>query len=319
MNKHLVSIIIPVYNRAHLIGETLDSIMLQTYVNWECIVVDDGSTDATVEVVQNYKEKDTRIKLFHRPKDRLMGGNAARNFGLKMSSGVYVNWFDSDDLMTTDFIKSKLEILFKHPTIDFVVSKSVNYFPKKGIYKEIGYYDENHIHQLNVDNFIMEKVHWITDDFFLKKEKIGRVNFDEKLISGQEYNFCINIMAKNDLNGFYLDRKLSKRRIHKDSIQELQNIDEFLAYKNKYVVIFKTFRDVYAEISGDSKVFFVNRILNLSFSLLKNKRIPSRYMLFLYFYYKQYGFLKSLKLFSYSVLLFAGKNSYSLKQELINK
>ena len=71
MQEHpLVSIIILTYNRAHLIGETLDSVLAQTYTHWECIVVDDGSTDATDEVLATYVEKDSRFQYHHRPKDR---------------------------------------------------------------------------------------------------------------------------------------------------------------------------------------------------------------------------------------------------------
>lgn len=90
----LVSIIIPTYNRAHLIGETLDSVLAQTYTNWECIIVDDGSSDNTDEVVGAYVKKDNRFKYYHRPDEHLPGGNGARNFGFKMSQGEYVNWLD---------------------------------------------------------------------------------------------------------------------------------------------------------------------------------------------------------------------------------
>lgn len=103
----LVSIIIPTYNRAHLIGETLDSVLAQTYQNWECIVVDDGSTDGTDEVMAAYMAKDTRFQYHHRPKDRLPGGNAARNYGFEVSKGEYIQWFDSDDLMLPEFINEK--------------------------------------------------------------------------------------------------------------------------------------------------------------------------------------------------------------------
>lgn len=106
----LVSIIIPTYNRAHLIGETLDSVLAQTYQNWECIVVDDGSTDNTDEALAQYMEKDTRFRYYHRPKDRLPGGNAARNYGFEMSRGVYIQWFDSDDIMLPDFLEKKVAI-----------------------------------------------------------------------------------------------------------------------------------------------------------------------------------------------------------------
>ena len=69
----LVSVIIPTYNRAHLIGETLDSVLAQTYQNWECIIVDDGSSDDTDEVIGEYVKKDNRFKYYHRPDEHLPG------------------------------------------------------------------------------------------------------------------------------------------------------------------------------------------------------------------------------------------------------
>ena len=114
MDEPLVSIIIPTYNRAHLIGETLDSIIAQTYTNWECIVVDDGSSDDTVEVLDTYCIKDSRIKYYQRPDEYLPGGNGARNYGFKLSNGEYVNWFDSDDIMATDFLSEKVKIFIQN-------------------------------------------------------------------------------------------------------------------------------------------------------------------------------------------------------------
>ena len=109
MQEHpLVSIIIPTYNRAHLIGETLDSVLAQTYTHWECIVVDDGSTDATDEVLATYVEKDSRFQYHHRPKDRPKGANACRNYGFELSKGEFVNWFDDDDIMLEYFLQTKI-------------------------------------------------------------------------------------------------------------------------------------------------------------------------------------------------------------------
>lgn len=106
MNKQpLVSIIIPTYNRADLIGETLDSVLAQTYTNWECLIVDDGSTDTTEEVVSAYVKKDTRFQYYHRPHDRPKGANACRNYGFEKSKGAYIQWLDSDDLIS----ENKLE------------------------------------------------------------------------------------------------------------------------------------------------------------------------------------------------------------------
>jgi glycosyltransferase involved in cell wall biosynthesis len=110
-DQPLVSIIIPTHNRAHLIGETLDSVLAQTYLNWECIIVDDGSSDNTDEVVGEYTKKDTRFKYYHRTNEHLPGGNGARNYGFKMSQGEYVNWFDSDDLMIDAFMENHVRNL----------------------------------------------------------------------------------------------------------------------------------------------------------------------------------------------------------------
>src|SRR5690606_8186561 len=115
-NTPLVSIIIPTYNRAHLIGETLDSVLAQTYTNWECIIVDDGSSDHTDEVVGAYVQKDARFKYFHRPDTHLPGGNGARNYGFLQSKGEYVNWLDSDDLTQPAKLERQVDVLFDKPS-----------------------------------------------------------------------------------------------------------------------------------------------------------------------------------------------------------
>lgn len=109
MNNFLVSIIIPIYNRAHIVKKTLDSITKQSYTNWECVIVDDGSTDHTLDVLQSYQQKDNRFKIYKRPSNYIKGANACRNFGFLQSKGAYINWFDSDDVMLKDFIKLKVE------------------------------------------------------------------------------------------------------------------------------------------------------------------------------------------------------------------
>lgn len=119
--KSLVSIIIPTYNRAHYLGEVLDSILAQSYKNWECIVVDDGSVDYTAEIMEFYLNKDSRIKFLKRPSHMEAGGNASRNFGFEKSQGEFINWFDDDDVMLPDFISKKIEAFRKET--DFVISE----------------------------------------------------------------------------------------------------------------------------------------------------------------------------------------------------
>ncbi|WP_296386325.1 glycosyltransferase family A protein [Winogradskyella sp.] len=117
MQEGLISVIIPTYNRAHLLPETLASIESQTYKNWECIIVDDGSTDNTEEIILSHS--DSRFVFYKRPKERQKGANACRNYGFKKSNGEYINWFDSDDLMHPDFLKLKVEELETDLSLDF--------------------------------------------------------------------------------------------------------------------------------------------------------------------------------------------------------
>lgn len=104
-----ISVIIPAFNRGHIIGETLNSVLDQSYSNWECLIVDDGSTDNTEKIVRSYMEEDTRIKFFIRPTKRAKGATTCRNIGIEESTGEYFQFLDSDDLLS----KNKFEIQLK--------------------------------------------------------------------------------------------------------------------------------------------------------------------------------------------------------------
>ncbi|MFV9484356.1 glycosyltransferase family 2 protein [Christiangramia sp. ASW11-125] len=99
----LISIIVPTYNRSSYLRETLESVLHQSYHNWECIVVDDGSDDNTHEVVKSFK--DDRIKYFYKKHEER---SIARNFGLSEAKGVYIQFLDSDDILSKDKIEKSV-------------------------------------------------------------------------------------------------------------------------------------------------------------------------------------------------------------------
>lgn len=108
MKEGLVSIITPVYNGEKYISETIDSVIRQTYPDWEMIVVDDGSKDGSAVIVRRYVEKENRITLLQQPN----GGSAsARNNGIRHANGQYIALLDSDDLWDPDFLKSQLALM----------------------------------------------------------------------------------------------------------------------------------------------------------------------------------------------------------------
>lgn len=104
----LISIIIPCYNQGEFLQETLDSIISQTYINWECIIVDDGSEDNTAEIALNYQKHDVRFSYFKKTNGGL---SAARNYGLKFVNGKYIQFLDSDDLLHKDKFEFQIKML----------------------------------------------------------------------------------------------------------------------------------------------------------------------------------------------------------------
>ena len=103
-----VSIITPCYNGAKYIGETIESVLAQDYKDWEMLIVNDGSSDNSAEVISSYAEKDPRIRLINQPN----GGSAnARNNGIRQATGRYIALLDADDLWNPDFLSEQLLFL----------------------------------------------------------------------------------------------------------------------------------------------------------------------------------------------------------------
>lgn len=103
-----VSIIIPCYNQAHYMAETLNSVIAQTYNNWECIILNDGATDNTEEVALAYCEKDNRFR-YHKHENK--GLAATRNIGINLAKGKYLQFLDSDDILAPDKLQKQVSLL----------------------------------------------------------------------------------------------------------------------------------------------------------------------------------------------------------------
>lgn len=104
----LVSVIVPVYNVEKYLARCLDSIINQTYTNLEIILVDDGSKDSSGQICDEYAAKDQRIKVIHKQNGGL---SSARNAGLDIASGSYIEFVDSDDWIDKDTVKENLELI----------------------------------------------------------------------------------------------------------------------------------------------------------------------------------------------------------------
>lgn len=114
---HLVSVIIPCYNQAQYLPDAVASIQVQTYVNWECIIVNDGSTDNTAAIAEKLAQTDTRIQVIHQTNKGLSG---ARNTGLSVAMGEMVQFLDADDMLEQDKLRTHVEFLHSTPDMGIV-------------------------------------------------------------------------------------------------------------------------------------------------------------------------------------------------------
>jgi len=193
-----VSIIIPVYNREQLLSETLDSILAQTYVNWECILVDDGSTDASLSVCNDYAQQDSRFKVFSRPASVKKGANGCRNYGFYHAIGEFIQWFDSDDLMEPDLLNSAIK--FMNNDVDIVITKAKRFRDLNDIGLETAF---------NNDSLTRYSIYKILngDDLFLTSQVLIKYIFifnsdhlfDENLKRNQETEYFTRLLLKNPI------------------------------------------------------------------------------------------------------------------------
>ena len=104
----MVSVVMPCYNGADFISETIDSVLAQTYENWELLIIDDGSSDNSLEIVKSYAATDPRIRPISQAN---AGSAAARNNGIKQARGQYIALLDSDDLWLPEFLESQITFM----------------------------------------------------------------------------------------------------------------------------------------------------------------------------------------------------------------
>jgi len=126
----LVSIIVPCFQQEQFIAEALGSIQAQTYPNWECIVVDDGSTDSSRRIIQGFAARDERIRYIYQENS---GVSAARNHGFSQARGEFINFLDGDDLLRSEKLRRQVEYLNANPDVVWCYCDHVHRFEAKGI------------------------------------------------------------------------------------------------------------------------------------------------------------------------------------------
>ena len=237
--KTFVSIIIPTYNRASLIGKTIESIISQTYEDWECIIVDDYSTDETEKIIYNFCQNDNRIKFVKNQKSK--GANGARNTGLEYSIGEFICFFDSDDIMNPKNLEKKIYYLLNNLNKDIVTSYS-NVLNENGSkVDEFCWVTEGHI----LNDLILGKTYVDTNSALIRRKKLtNNLFWDEKCPSYQEFDFHIRV-SHRAIYGFIPEFLIDYYRRKSGTISS----DKIKDLKGRIFILNK-FKELYLEIIG---------------------------------------------------------------------
>lgn len=252
----LVSIIIPTYNRVHLIRETLNSILAQTYTNWECIVVDDNSTDETDELVYGFLEKDNRFKYFINK--RAKGAQGARNTGILNAKGDFIQFFDSDNIMYANHLKLKLDVFRQNPDIDIITSFS---HVKNANNEIIDIFTWTTLGDI-FEKLIRQQTYVDTNSALIKKTILNDYLLDENVLSFQELDLHLHLSKKAnygmvwDFLTAYYRRDIGT--ISSDKIKEkkgeIYNLLKFRLYYVEYIGYKKYSKRLSDCISYDSEL-----------------------------------------------------------------
>jgi glycosyltransferase involved in cell wall biosynthesis len=126
-----VSIIVPCFNQAQYLDEALQSLHKQTYINWECLIVNDGSPDNTEEIARNWEAKDSRFAYIYKENG---GVSSARNLGIQKAKSEYILTLDADDKYETSFLEKAMDVLVNNPEIGIVSSWGRYFTAEKQLY-----------------------------------------------------------------------------------------------------------------------------------------------------------------------------------------
>lgn len=184
--KTLVSIIIPAYNAQNTIEKTIQSALNQTYNNIEIIVVNDGSTDTTEEVVASMK--DTKIKLYSQSNK---GPSAARNFGAKKAKGEYLSFLDADDTWLENKIETEIKLILKK-NISCIIS-GVNIYVNSHVSKKISKKNISH------SNLFVFNYGVCGSNLTIKKEFFLNYQYKSEFDGVEDYELLLRITEKNNL------------------------------------------------------------------------------------------------------------------------
>lgn len=240
-NTPEVSVIMATYNRAHYILETLKSIQNQRFQNWDCLIIDDGGSDNTFEVLGPILKADARFKYHQRPKNYKKGLPGCRNYGLDIANGKFILFFDDDDIAHPELLAiSHIEL--STGKLDFCR------FKRETFQGEFSYAFKNDIILKrkvldigNIEKVVLNKIPFNSCQVLWNRKCFNNMRFKEDLMYAEEWELYSRILSEN-FKGVLINKTLMYGRKHANS-----NTGEYMggnqmrihSHVEAYILVFK--------------------------------------------------------------------------------
>ena len=227
----LISIVIATYNRASLLSESIQSVIDQTYENWELIIVDDGSSDETKQILESFHDPRIRAKFVSHT--GLLG--KVRNIGMKDSNGDLIAFQDSDDLWLPQKLQVQIDLLHKYPYAAYVLSSSEQFGENA---TPTPAYEKVFVGKLFTPLFEEKKFHFCGTSLIFRKEVIEALGLlDESSRMMREFLYFLRMSARYE--GIFLNERLVRVRRHKSNTSNQYLLDAHVTSLNIVDSLFK--------------------------------------------------------------------------------
>lgn len=204
------------YNRVHFIVETLQTIINQSFVDWECLIIDDGGADDTIGVISPILDQDQRFLFYKRPDSYKKGLPGCRNYGLDLAKGEFVIFFDDDDIVHPDNLKTSLEVIETN-NVDFCHYQKASFMEEIPVVQNCPIQIMNTLAKENIELVITQKISLTSCTVLWKRKCFDSIRFNETVLYAEEWECYSRIMAEN-LKGVSIDNVLYYNRKHANSM-----------------------------------------------------------------------------------------------------
>ncbi len=244
----LVAIIIACYNQENFIKDTIESVKNQTFTDYECIIVDDGSTDKSLSIIQNCILNDDRFKVFHKNNEGIC---MTRNYGISKSSAKYILPLDGDDKIASEYIEKAVQYLENDDTIKIVYCKAEKFGAERGLF---------HLPKFNMETMLVNNCIF-NCAFFRKTDFDLTCGYNSNMKDGlEDWDFWLSILELGT-NVVCIDEVLFYYRIKNSSRNSVFNGESELKYR-LYKQIWENHKSLYS-------TYFPNPLATIDYTTIK--------------------------------------------------